>query len=369
MADAMTLSSDLSDQYREHFESQLLTYAVQATRKAEFGQKAPLPKGVGSKQISFFKYGAPTDTQIADLTNTSAAETLSGSGSGDAYNPIDVFSTTGGSADSGVRQLSLAKVTATLQQIGQVVVISDVLNNTEFLNSLAQATKTNGEDAALKCDNIVKAELCNSTVPTGSSDTEGGSTMFAGTNISLTNDASGARALPVTTASDVLDVVTQLRINRAPEINGGYVSIAAPQVLRDVMRDSDWLNAATRSNVGALYNGEVGSLYGVRFVEDTNPFRCGSGSAGAIGGVDDIDTEDSEGVAFCTFFLGGEAFGVPALSGDSPMSPSIQIVDTPDKKDPLNQVVTVGFKTMYTAKRLTDAYFMRLFSTAGFSGL
>jgi len=366
MADAMTLSSDLSSQYREHFESQLLTYAVQATRKAEFGQKAPLPKGVGSKQISFFKYGAPSDTQIADLTNTSAAETVDGNG---VYNAIDVFGSGGSSADSGVRQLSLAKVTATLQQIGQVVVISDVLNNTEFLNSLAQATKTNGEDAALKCDNIVKAELCNSTVPTGGTDTEGGSTMFAGSNISLTHNAGGANALPVTTASDVLDVVTQLRINRAPEINGGYVSIAAPQVLRDIMRDGDWLNAATRSNVGALYNGEAGSLYGVRFVEDTNPFRCGSGSDGAIGNVNDIDTEDSEGVAFCTFFLGGEAFGVPALSGDSPMSPSIQIVDTPDKKDPLNQVVTVGFKTMYTAKRLTDAYFMRLFSTAGFSGL
>ena len=71
MADAMTLSSDLSTQYREHFENQLLTYAVQATRKAEFGQKAPLPKGVGSKEISFFKYGAPDATQIADLTDAS----------------------------------------------------------------------------------------------------------------------------------------------------------------------------------------------------------------------------------------------------------------------------------------------------------
>ncbi len=363
MADAMTLSSDLSSQYREHFESQLLTYAVQATRKAEFGQKAPLPKGIGSKQISFFKYGAPDDTMIKDITS-SGNEVLAST----AYNPIDVFNTSASTGD-GVRQLSLSKVTATLEQIGQVVVISDVLNNTEFLNSLAQATKTNGEDAALKCDNIVKAELCNSTVPTGASDTEGGSTMFAGSNISLTNNASGANALPVTGASDVLDVVTQLRINRAPEINGGYVSIAAPQVLRDLMRDDDWLAAATRSNVGALYNGEVGSLYGVRFVEDTNPFRCGGGADGAINNVNNIDTEDSEGVAFCTFFLGGEAFGVPALSGDSPMSPSIQIVDTPDKKDPLNQVVTVGFKTMYTAKRLTDAYFMRLFSTAGFSGL
>tara|TARA_R100000152_G_C6780411_1_gene213130 strand:+ start:2398 stop:3474 length:1077 start_codon:yes stop_codon:yes gene_type:complete len=358
MADAMTLSSDLSSQYREHFESQLLTYAVQATRKAEFGQKAPLPKGVGSKQISFFKYGAPDATMIKDITS-SGDEVLAST----AYNPIDVFNTSASTGD-GVRQLSLSKVTATLEQIGQVVVISDVLNNTEFLNSLAQATKTNGEDAALKCDNIVRDQLCKTVAGGGgatnlSSGAEGGNTMFAGAADDLTALGGSAKC----SAADVLDVVTQLRINRAPEINGGYVSIAAPQVLRDLMRDSDWLNAATRSNVGALYNGEVGSLYGVRFVEDTNPHR-----------VDDAadanhDTFAATGDAFCTLFLGGEAFGVPALSGDSPMSPSIQIVDTPDKKDPLNQVVTVGFKTMYTAKVLTPNYYIRYFSNVGYTGL
>jgi N4-gp56 family major capsid protein len=115
--------------------------------------------------------------------------------------------------------------------------------------------------------------------------------------------------------------------------------------------------------VGALYNGEAGSLYGVRFVEDTNPYRC------AISAHADIDTESASGDAFASFFLGGEAFGVPALSGDSPMSPSIQIVDTPDKKDPLNQVITVGFKTMYAAKVLTSDYYIRYFSRAGFAGI
>ena len=361
MADLMTLSSDLSDQYREHFENQLLTYAVQATRKAEFGQKAPLPKGMGSKQISFFKYGSPDDTKIADLTDSSGDETLAST----AYVPVDVFNTSAGAGD-GVRQLSLSKVTATLQQIGQVVVISDVLNNTEFLNSLAQATKTNGEDAALKCDNIVRNQLCRSvaggggaTNLTSNAETAGANTIFADDATKLTELA----ATDVLNASDTLDVVTQMRINRAPEINGGYVAIAAPQVLRDVMRDSDWLNAATRSNVGALYNGEVGSLYGVRFVEDTNPWRSGVANDAAI------DTYDATGAGFATIFLGGEAFGVPALSGDSPMSPSIQIVDTPDKKDPLNQVITVGFKTMYTSKVLTPDYYIRYFSKVGYTGL
>jgi len=363
MADAMTLSSDLSTQYREHFENQLLTYAVQATRKAEFGQKAPLPKGVGSKEISFFKYGAPDATQIADLTIAATAgnETIDSDG---VYNPIDVFRSDGASNASGVRQLSLTKVTAKLQQIGQVVVISDVLNNTEFLNSLAQATKANGEDAALKCDEIVRNHIMRTVAGgggaanlTSNAETALANTLFAGANTSL-----ASASLPVMVASDVLDVMTQLRINRAPEINGGYVCVAAPQVLRDIMRDSDWLNAATRSNVSALYNGEAGSLYGVRFVEDTNPWRTGVSVA-------NHDTYSATGTAFGSIFLGGEAFGVPALSGDSPMSPSIQIVDTPDKKDPLNQVITVGFKTMYTAKTLTTGYYIRFFSTTGYAGL
>ena len=359
MADAMTLSSDLSTQYREHFENQLLTYAVQATRKAEFGQKAPLPKGVGSKQISFFKYGAPDATQIADLTDTSADEVTTST-----ILPIDMFGTSADSDASGVRQLSLTKVTATLQQIGQVVVISDVLNNTEFLNSLAQATKANGEDAALKCDEIVRNHIMRTvaggggaTNLTSHAETAGANTLFAGANTSL-----ASASLPVMVATDVLDVMTQLRINRAPEINGGYVCVAAPQVLRDIMNDDDWLAAATRSNVSALYNGEAGSLYGVRFVEDTNPWRTGVVLA-------NHDTYSASGTAFGSIFLGGEAFGVPALSGDSPMSPSIQIVDTPDKKDPLNQVITVGFKTMYTSKVLTAGYYIRFFSTSGYAGL
>lgn len=364
MADAMTLSSDLSSQYREHFESQLLTYAVQATRKAEFGQKAPLPKGVGSKQISFFKYGSPDATQVKDLTGSNGAESVDGNG---VYNSVDVFGSGADANGSGVRQLSLAKVTATLKQIGQVVVISDVLNNTEFLNSLNQATKANGEDAALKCDGIVRDELCQTVAGGGgatnlTSNAEGGNTMFAGSATNLSG-LTANNVDKVLTAADVLDVVTQLRINRAPEVNGGYIAIAAPQVLRDVMRDEDWLNAATRSNVGALYNGEAGSLYGVRFVEDTQPWRVDAAANG------NHDTYAASGNAFATLFLGGEAFGVPALSGDSPMSPSIQIVDTPDKKDPLNQVITVGFKTMYTAKVLTPEYYIRYFSKVGYTGL
>ena len=53
-----------------------------------------------------------------------------------------------------------------------------------------------------------------------------------------------------------------------------------------------------------------------------------------------------------SFFFGNEAFGIPALTGDDPLSPKIVITDTPDKSDPLNQLVTVGVKIYFAALRL-----------------
>ena len=53
-----------------------------------------------------------------------------------------------------------------------------------------------------------------------------------------------------------------------------------------------------------------------------------------------------------SFMFGNESFGIPHLTGDDPLSPKIVITDTPDKSDPLNQLVTVGVKLYFTALRL-----------------
>jgi N4-gp56 family major capsid protein len=140
-------------------------------------------------------------------------------------------------------------------------------------------------------------------------------------------------------------------------INGGYVLATDPRVARDLMRDADWLNASNYGNKGTpFYKGEVGSIYGCRVVQQTNSFvSTGSGTpgdefvyqatpaGGGLGTGKDI---------IASFFLGNEAFGIPALTGDDPLSPKVVITDTPDKSDPLNQLVTVGVKLYFAALRL-----------------
>jgi N4-gp56 family major capsid protein len=151
--------------------------------------------------------------------------------------------------------------------------------------------------------------------------------------------------------------MTRLKRNRAPMINGGYVLATDPRVARDLMRDDQWLNASNYGNKGQpFYKGEVGSIYGCRVVVQTNSFVSQASTSteanrfvynpaggGGLGQTADV---------IASFFLGQEAFGIPALTGDDPLSPKIVITDTPDKSDPLNQVVTVGVKLFFAALRL-----------------
>jgi N4-gp56 family major capsid protein len=163
-------------------------------------------------------------------------------------------------------------------------------------------------------------------------------------------------------ASSILDAVTKLKVNRAQPAKGGmYVAATSPQVLSDVMKVDEWLNAAQYSNVQELYKGEVGSLYGAKFIMHTNGWSsiysssdddrfaysvAGSGTTAAGANIR------------ATLFLGEQAFGVPELASQSPFSPKVIITDTADKTDPLNQLTTAGFKVFWTTLRLNPNYYV-----------
>ena len=327
-----TNPASIPDAYQTYFSTQLLDYAVQGLRKAEFAQTAPLPKNTGGKTIRFFRFGEPSTAGVATLTEGTAI------------------------ASSAYRELTLAYVEATLAQIGQVIAVTDLLNATSLLNIMSQAVKTNGEDAALKMDTLIRDELVNSG-DTDESDSRtkkysGTATTFA--ELDALTDANGK-----IDATDLLDSVTQLKINRAPQIAGQYVMIASPQVTRDLMNNSDWLEAHKYSAVGALFKGEVGSFHGVKVIEDTNPYIEGSAA--------DKGVYNASGDVLTSFVMGNQAFGVPALAGESPKSPSVMITDKPDKSDPLNQTTTIGWKAYYTAKVLNENWFIVLRSKSAYS--
>ena len=356
----ITTSTTLTSQFQNFFSKELLSIVQQETILDQFSMKAPIPKNNGNKAITMFRFGAPS---VAGVQTISSEGTPISSGS--------------------YRSLVLNSLSKSLAQYGQVIGLTDILRATDLFNSLQQATKTSGLDMALWVDSVIRntlvgsnltasgssigsaaegggtfdnSDACNTAASSGGIKVYGNpATLTTQTFSALNSDTTAANT--TMTASAVLDSMTRLKRNRAPMINGGYVLATDPRVTRDLMRDSDWLNASNYGNKGTpFYKGEVGSIYGCRVVNQTNSFvSTGSSTAGdefvyqatpVGGGL----TAGKDIIA--SFFLGNEAFGIPALTGDDPLSPKVVITDTPDKSDPLNQLVTVGVKLYFAALRL-----------------
>ena len=355
----ITTSTTLTSQFQNFFSKELLSIVQQETILDQFAMKAPIPKNNGNKAITMFRFGPPSVAGVQSLSEGTAITT------------------------ANYRALVLNSLSKSLAQYGQVIGLTDILRATDLFNSLQQATKTSGLDMALWVDSVIRNVLIGSNL-TASGSSIGSAAEGAGTfdNSDACNTAASSGGIKVygnpatlttqtfsalnsdttaanttMTASAVLDSMTRLKRNRAPMINGGYVLATDPRVTRDLMRDADWLNASNYGNKGTpFYKGEVGSIYGCRVVTQTNSFvSTGSGTAAdefiyqasAAGGGLAVSKD-----IIASFFFGNESFGIPALTGDDPLSPKVVITDTPDKSDPLNQLVTVGVKLYFAALRL-----------------
>lgn len=96
--------------------------------------------------------------------------------------------------------------------------------------------------------------------------------LSSGTNVQYVGDKLTRNALESTdilTVEEIRKAVRTLKTNKAkPFKDGSYVCIIHPDITHDIMSDPDWKDVKTYSDPKDIYNGEIGKLYGVRFVEN-----------------------------------------------------------------------------------------------------
>lgn len=285
-------------------------------RLNDFALEATLPKKAGALAISWFRYGAGDSANVQTLSE--------------------------GVTPSTTRDLALTKIDATLAQIGEVCVVTDLLSMTELFDALTQGIKSMGEDAALKADDISRNALV-----------AGGTVRYAqaSTNFAELLGASTGSGKYIST--DALDMATRLKINRGKMFGNGYVFVVPPHISRDVQNDDNWIWADRYAGSQKIFKGELGMLNGVRYVEATNPFI-------------ELATEgtfDSTGTIYSSMMLAKDSFGVPKLAGDSPMKPQVLITkQEATDSDPLAQRRKAGWKAFYTSKVLNTAW-MRVYKS------
>lgn len=229
-----TLRNELSPEMKTFYDMNLIENAGPNLVHNQFGEPHPIPAN-GGKKIEFRKF-----------------ETL----------PKATVPLTEGVTPDG-KNLSVTTVTADVNQYGDYIRQTDLLELTAIDNTIVQATKKLGEQAGRTLDTVVRDIL------------------HTGTNVLYANKISGSTETEVMhrydldeTAKMTVDTVeraaTKLRANNVkPMGDGYYVAIIHPHVAYDIRRDPEFISAHKYAQPRELYTGEIGEIAGVRFVQTT----------------------------------------------------------------------------------------------------
>ena len=317
----VTTDSKLSAENKTFYDRALVEEAGPNLIHGQFGQKRPIPKN-GGKRIQFRRY--------ASLPK--------------ALKPL-----TEGVTPEG-RKLSATAVEAVVNQYGDFVCLSDVLDLTAIDNNVLEATKAVGRQAGLTLDTITRNVL------------QSGTNVFycpkVGANGVQTpvTDRSGLDKTCTLTVDVVKKVAAMLKAANAPKIDGDYVCILHPYVAYDIMSDPRWEEMHKYTTPENMYQGEIGRIAGVRFVETSE--------AAVYKG-----TENScpTGLAvFGCLFIAQGAYGVTEVTGGG-LQTIIKQLGSAGTADPLDQRSTVGWKALQTAEILMEPYMVRVECCSAFS--
>lgn len=380
--------NDLSPEMKTFYEKRLLDAAEPNLVHDQFGTKYPIPRN-GGKTIEFRKYSA--------LPKATA--------------PI-----TEGVTPTG-NKLDVSTITSTVDQYGDWIQISDVLDLTAIDRNIEQATRLLGAQAGRTLDTITREVLAGGT-----------NVQFAPSAAALDTEIkkrADLKADSLLTIDVIITAAAALRAQNAPTIGGDYIGIIHPFVAADLMRSEQWQDWHKYTTSEDMYEGEIGKIGGVRFVQTTEAKIIGAdviadglnkltvktavsssttslvvnetltaatlspavpvyinnvantitAIAAASGGgstltlgtaitsaaVDDAvfgaGATSSGASVYCTLILGAEAYGVTEIEGGG-LQHIVKQLGYGD--DPLNQRASSGWKALKTAERLSEEYMRRV---------
>lgn len=300
--------------------TQGVTTGVITQENGVFYDRTLLKRLVGN--LHFVKYGQKRNlpAHSGDTINFRRFNTLT-----PPANPLTEGVTPDGS------NFTVTAVTAKPVQYGDYVVVSDLLDKEGLDPVITEIAEVLGEEAAQKLDDVTKAEIFAGTT-----------VQYAGT--ATTRDT--VTAAMVLTGNDVKKAVRTLRNNKAkPMADGYYIGFIDPYCAYDLMQDTLWQDVSKYSNKENIEKGEIGKIHGVKFIDNTNAFTATNTNSVTVRG---------------TLIIGQDAYGVVDVEGSRKPKLLVKYAKDSGGSDPLEQRNTIGWKVLYTAKRLQELAMVRI---------
>lgn len=164
------------------------------------------------------------------------------------------------------QKLGQSAVSVSVQQYGDYAAVSDRLNLHAVDNVILGAAEEMGAAGGETADTLVRNELCTGTsvLYADTLDSSGAVTSTPTGRCQLSADNN--RLTPDT----VNKAYTFLKKQKAPFFEGNkYVAVIHPSVTYDLRSHPDWVEAHKYAAAREIFEGEIGELHGVRFVEST----------------------------------------------------------------------------------------------------
>ena len=221
---------------KQFYDKKLLETAKARLVHANFGQKRGIPRHNG-KSVEFRRY----ELFSPDVSALTLQEGVTPDG----------------------QSLAQSKVESEVKQYGAYVELSDLLDMTAYDEVIADSAELLGEQLGGVIEQVARDE------------------MAATTNIQYAGGVMTRQQLAAThvlNTDELRRAVRTLKRNKArPFMSGAdgcsrkphFVCICSPEATYDLQNDALWRDVSKYSNAEQIYSGEIGSLFGVVFVEST----------------------------------------------------------------------------------------------------
>lgn len=380
-------NTNLPDEFQTYYDKRLIDLAGPNLIHDQVCAKRPIPKG--NSRINFRTF-EPLEKATTPLTE-------------------------GVTPDGNT--LVQTNVEGEIDYFGSYVATTDRLQ-TEALDPVIDSTvKLLASQAGRTLDTITREVM-----------TAGNSVYFV-PNISGGTETSVAKRSDLTINSrirpkDISRVKTYLSSVNAPKIDGKYVALVHPHVSYDLRQNPNWIDVVKYKNPEKIYEGEIGEIDGVRFLESSeckiiapsniqgsfnrltvktagstttsvavnetltaatglsipvyvngaentitaiganNTITLASAATVAVGDMICGRGAGKDGSAvYCTMIVGQDAIGTSELEGGG-LRTIVKGLGSAGSSDPLDQRATIGWKASKTAVRLVEKYMYRIESSS-----